>query len=565
MDSPRFEELEFEQQIEVVKEKSFDQKGELILKSHHPEQLVPSLPPEEFFLVYQATHAELIPDLISYANPTQLVFIADLECWREDQIHPKKFLQWLRYLYDAGPEKLLQWLGRADFEMVVAAFKPHLGVLKLAPPEEEIDEILGDHPYFTVDGYYYCLVKEEELELLKRSLEFLFGEDKAFYIQLMEGLISELQAESEVEASRLRQERLAEEGFPEKEEAYRIYRPLSKEEWDHLPKEKFASGIEPIENAPFLVPTLGSLERLFFDDAFTIMLTHATPQQRDYLQLELTHLSNKAIVCSGTEFSNEQRIRESIQRVCRYLSIALEELSDRDLEKAGKLIGEHWLEHLFRWGNSSVLSLRDVAEEILGMFWKGKARYLYPLMGGPYGEILQGVLRTHPQFYDPTVRGSLSPLRDFRSLNELHQTLNSLTEIRQFFVWFGFHFPDWIQQLPLIRRKMIHGVELNIASMVGTCLAHWIIEGAYCLNPLSLEELRRFFRAGFQGKPPQRKLKEEVKERFRSQSPQGTEIFLPDGFCQWIFRECEIGLGGLSPDQELDPRFISGVLISART
>ena len=321
MDIREYENLNSDEQEQIFHKSPFREKGELLMHSHNPGALTRSLSSEELYLVTRTLDTEERGEIIRHASVFQLFFIADIDCWKKDRIDGRSFLQWLEVLLAAGDDKLLAWLTEMDYEAVVSGFQQ---VIQVDKPDHEwtLDEALGDLPYFTIDQMYYIQVQEENLETIKRALEILFQGNRGRYFAVLEGVLGEMSDEVEEEAYQRREMRLAERGFPDFETAQKIYRPLTREEFENFPKKNpKTSQSHPEDSAIPNYVVMWSPDRFFLDDVLHSFQDDTTGI-RDRLQEELAWISNKVIACEGIDLSSEEKEigRASCrERVCQYV------------------------------------------------------------------------------------------------------------------------------------------------------------------------------------------------------------------------------------------------------
>ncbi|HXV28130.1 MAG TPA: DUF6178 family protein, partial [bacterium] len=414
MDHEQFESLKPEEQEKIFHQSSFRDKGDLILHSHYPERLAQSLSQEELYLVTREMDLEERSEIIRYANLNQLVFISDIDCWKRDRIQPRGFIKWLETLQEADERRLLAWLVEMDYEAVVAGFKQVIRVLK---PEWEYpsDETLGDQPYFTLDQRYFVLVEEENLETVRRAIEILFEHHRGRYAAILEGILGEMDDVVEEEAFRKRETRLADLGFPDPETAYRIYKPITSEEFEKFPAKKRDPAVMSGEKRFPHYPVLWSQDSLFFDQVL-LFFKQESGEIAEGVEEELAWLSNKVIACEGIDFSSEERVRHGTERVRRFLNIGLEALSGSDTAKAREIVADHWLETVFRTGVTQILDVRNLASEMLKTYWKGEPKAFIEFLSPPYEPVLRGLLKILPEWHDPKALDHPHQLRDFRTL-----------------------------------------------------------------------------------------------------------------------------------------------------
>ena len=549
MNAEEFEQLSDEDQEKIFHQTPFRERGELFLHSHHPERLIKSLSQEELYLLTREMDFEERGEVLRYANLPQLFFISDMDCWKKDRLDPRRFVQWLETLLEADERRLLAWLVEMDYETVVTGFKNIIRVLK---PEWEYpsDEILGDLPFFTLDERYFISVKEENIETVRRSIEILFENNKGRYTVILEGVMGELEYEAEEEAFQNRATRLAERGFPDSETAHHIYRPLSKEEFDRFPPKNSTKEDREARSLSGGFSQLARVlkEKLFLDEVL-LFIREEPLVLREKIEEELAWLTNKVIACEGIDFASEERVRDGIERARHFVSIGLELLSAGDLQKAGETVKERWLEIIFRWGATELLTLRTEAYRVVDQYWKGEKKSILYFLDGPYGSILQGLLRAIPACYDPEVKDQVESLREFKNVRDIDRIRKTLIQIKRIHEFLADKFPSLFHRLNL---EMTQGnPQTNLFSLLGTIFAHFSLNGKLSSSPLTLKELERFRKKGLDSK-------EEFLNQFFSNEDQEILRFL------WaiVFEKINEELLGLEASREVNPRYVTALCVS---
>lgn len=529
-----YEQLNPKEQEEVFHKAPFRERGELLIYSHYPDQLVRSLSREEFYLLTRELDSEERGEVLRHATLPQLFFMSDLDCWKRDQIDGPSFVHWLEALLLAGDDKLLAWLVTMDYEMVVSGFKELIRVLK---PDWEYaaDEILGDQHYFTLDNLYYISVEEDNIETVRRAIEVLFENHRGRYAALLEGLLSEMNYELEEEAYQRRTDRLSERGFPDPESARHIYLPLSKEDFEKFPRKPFekrnwAGG--PLRG--YL--TTWSRQSLFLDQVL-LLFRDESKDVKEGIEEEMAWISNKVIACDGVDFASEERVRNGIERARCLVNIGLEALSGKDLEQAREVLKNRWVEIIFRWGVSELDALRKEADTITAGSWKGRSQPLLEFLGEPYEQIFRGIFnRPVPRLFDPSVSPEQNFFRDFHHTADVEQARLSLREVSLLHAWLSRSFPSFFNRPP----------PAGLLPVMGTCLAHFTLEEKLSYQRLSAEDLVAFLNRGL-----------SEKEKFLSQAFTPEEQTGLQAFLGILFQRMEEELTGLNPAKKIDPRFIS--------
>lgn len=420
IDIHEYENLDFEKQEEIFHKTPFREKGELLMHSHNPAALTRSLSREELYLMTRTMDTEERGEVIKYASLPQLFFISDIDCWKKDRMDGRSFIQWLQVLLAAGEQQLLSWLLEMDYEAIVSGFQQ---LIRVEKPDREWtnDEVLGDMPFFTIDDMYHIYVQEENVEVVKRALEVVFENHRGRYVAIIEGILAELSNEVEEQAYQRREMRLAERGFPDYETAQKIYRPLTREEFDSFPKK--TSNADEAGREDYVLPNyavLWSPDRFFLDDVLH-SFQDDTSGTRDQLQEELAWISNKVIACEGIDLSSEAKVRHGVERARGLINIGLESLAGHDLKKAREVLKERWLEVVFRWGMTQVLELKNEATRLVKEQWNADQVEFYNHLDPPFDLIFVGLYKeAFPICYDASAKGP-NPYRDFQTLEDVER------------------------------------------------------------------------------------------------------------------------------------------------
>ena len=568
-----FEELAFEEQCKIVYDTSPAQRGDLIIRSQDPERLVHSLSAEDFYLMVREMDRTNIPEIIQNAHFSQLEFMADFECWDNDVISEKGFIQWLICLEDAGSEKLAMWLLNTEFSMVIAGFKRYVTVLK-PYHEERVDEVIGDKPYFSLDGLYYIMIDEENMQTIQRAIEVLFEKAKHYYYNLLEGIMSEMDAIVEEEAFSHRQVRLGEKGFPTQEGASRIYRIIDTDEWNKYSKRFMDTEDKARNNRPLpMYPTLWQEEKLFLDDVLATLAQVPRELQRTIYQ-ELVWLCNKIITVRGMHHFGETLVKESFAHARYMLNIALEDLSEGHLENAHTILTERWIEYLFRWGFTPLIKIRDEGERIIRSYWDFSVERLCEFIDEPFGPFLHGIMRTRPQFYDPRLSGDLYQLRDFQNIQEVRMVRRTVSIIENVFkLLCSQPFNGWKRFMNEHSISVqIDSSDVKISTLIFTIFSQFILSNSISLKPLNVNELKVLLKIAFMGHRKTSDIKHirpDLKANFITQLFTKINFFSQDDFnslkdiFEISFRKGEEELGLLNVRTKPQIRFIQCVLLTS--
>lgn len=564
-----FEELKFEEQCKIVYQTPITRKGDLIVRSEQPEALLNTFSAEEAYLMVREMDSTNVPELVQYANFAQLQFMSDFECWQGDAISDRGFIQWLEYLEEASDEKLRLWLTCTDFKLLIAGFQKCMTVLK-PYHEEAVDEVIGDNPYFTLDGLYYIMISEDNLQIVKRAVAMLFDQEKHLYYNLLEGIISETGILIEEEAYSSHQLRMSEKGFPEREAAMQIYRPLSEDEWEKHAKRKRGIRVDTQEALP-MYPVQWTEEKLFFDD---VLATLSGVERNEALNVyqELVWLCNKIIVAEGAMHFNEKRVRSALNHARYVLNIALEDLSGGDIAKGHALLMQHWVEYLFRWGFSRITRMRPQAERMVKSSWEYDRQRLYHFLEKPFGESLRGLFQMIPRFYDTGEDSNIEKSREFKTLRDVVISERRIACIQNLFYMLNADaFDGWQSFLnEFSTTAILDHEDVSIVSIVFTVMARCVLDKSFQLKPLVKQDIGKLMQKLFLGKKQEGELREIAPEvRARCIKKISAQCFANDSkrieelhpFFEIIFKSVAEELGSIMEDDTCEERFITCLLI----
>ncbi len=492
-----FSDLAFNKQVEIINQSLLQDKGDLILDSDSPETIIASLVPENFYQILIHSDKDNWPDLFKHANSNQMVFTSDFECWETDVINQNQLLSWIDMLYLSGEEVILRWILDVDFEFLVGGLMDFIEVIK-TEHLELIDDYIGDRPFFTLDNMYYICIDCDNLQPIKRVLEMLFVDHKKKYLVLLEALIATGKAEIVEAAYKFRNDRLTIFGFPDKEEGFRIY--LSLEDWSQIKPKENIKAFSKISNKNQLYPVLENNGLLFIDKVLDIC-----DSQPDFLSeftFEITSLTNKIIICENMDFRDHETTLTALLRVKSFLSIALEELSSNNIEKAKDILERYWLEDIFRRGITLTKRLKSTVENIYTKSTFDDFHDFAKFAGHPLEDKLHGACKFIPMKLKDNSSFEVMELEDFSNYKQLRYLGIELEEFQELLSFFTKHFGLDLKNI--INKDFselnYHGDNLNIISLLATYVIHQGLTHQVMCEPLDEDAIKKFVDIYFQNK-----------------------------------------------------------------
>ena len=365
-------------------------------------------------------------------------------------------------------------------------------------------------------------------------------------------------AESEEEAYRLRNIRLAEKGFLPYEEAIGIYQPMKIRDFK-VQDNKFIPQ-DPDRKLFFPVPLYhtGVIEE---ENHFTVALKNIRPGVvLEQIQTEFAGLCNQIISADQKIIREKDELKGMVKKACGYLNIGLEKLIE-DNEKYNTehcitLIQNYPLSSIFRIGFGLALDLKWRAERWLKKSWFTSKGLLLGFWGEDWTGVLGGLLIKKPLFFDNYKTGEL--YREFNSIDDINKTESVLNEIIAFDEIFSL---ISIEPDPAVKDFLTH------KNFILTLWARHTLGLSEKLIALTIEEFRTFFNGLWKGNEQPRKTSLSIKESFLDWVSSKTELMnyeisqkLGQSFND-LFDEIENEYGTVSRN-DLDPRYIHLFLVA---
>ncbi|MGB9698414.1 MAG: DUF6178 family protein [Thermodesulfobacteriota bacterium] len=456
---------------------------EKILDSPHPAALVAKIPEIEIFLTIKEVGEQDALDLISLTTPEQLTYLLDLDLWDKDQILPDRFLFWLEILEQCGTNKLRQFFRTADIEFLGSAFRKVLRVHQSPYPEEAPEEKKGA-PLFSLDQIYYLeFLEEKNAPLLMRLFHFLYASLPDVYQALMEQIFWGIPAEDEELALRWRNGRLADQGFPNFDEALEIY--------SYFPPEK-------IKRSRFFV--LPKLEESFHPPMYLEVASKGTflgltlqndlPEEtKERIKWELTGLINRVLIADGSHLGDVEALYQSARKALQTLDLGLKYLSQENPAEARQLLEKIPLTRIFQAGFSLTLDLKRKAQELMQKGWLANIPRRADILDSPLKETIKGLLRKRPLFFNENT-GNFTP---FAALTEISLTADRLDKISCLGEIILELFGISVDELSNIEKEPCFFTDPPLSTICLTFLAQGFLHGSSKLAPLTILELNKIY------------------------------------------------------------------------
>jgi len=381
-------------------------KVDALLDAPDPRALVRSLPAEDLYFTLKEVGIDDAHELVTLASPAQFRSFVDLDCWRRDGLQPRALLPWLRAALEG--DDFAKKLRTLDVEIVELLLRETVDVWDR---EEDPDREPLGHPWTSPEGRYVLDFKleGEDLQALQRAVGSYYDEDPLQAVRFLEAVRWELPSELEETALRFRTGRMADLGFPELEQALKLYAYVDPDA--ALPTESS----RPDEPPGFFLASLGS--RGFLDEALA-KLPADGPLRIDR---ELAYVFNGALVADGVEPGDLDGVRRQLAAARDHLALGLEYTAQGDAARGAELLLTVPIARIFQVASGLTLKRKFRADRLAQTGFAG-----FPgakdtsWFDAPLGAAVEGLRRKRPQLAVALERdGGAHELRPFRSRKDL--------------------------------------------------------------------------------------------------------------------------------------------------
>ena len=399
---------------------------DVILDERDPAALVRALPGDELYLTIQEIGLGDAVELVQLATPEQFRTFLDLACWPGDRVEPRRALTWLRAARAGSlesPRAAARWkakLSALDGELLDLVLRSTLRVHDLQ--EDEDPHLESDRFLRTPENKFVIefLVDGAEYMAVRGLVDDLYAEDPFRATRLLSAIRWELPSELEETALRWRTGRLADLGYPSRQEA------LS---WFARP----AARPSPPAGTPARPPGF-YLERLGTGSLLARAAARLAAGARQHLELELVTAANAVLVADAIDPGDLESVRSAVATGRAFVEMGLEDASGGDEARAVEVLATTAVKSLFQRGFGRVLALGWRAERLIAAGHAGTRDE--PLLDAPLGEAVSALARRRPLYFPgleaprsewgSPAAGAFEP-RGFLSSGEVVRTAEALS------------------------------------------------------------------------------------------------------------------------------------------
>ncbi len=386
---------------------------------------VRSAPYQDLFLAIKAVGLADSQELLLLATSGQRRGFIDLDCWRKDSFHMASFMEWMAAYMQCGPEEAAAAARAVDANLLALFLRNNIRIHAL-----ETDEPFPELPLILTPDQRFGIEVTGEAEggtMARLLLDAIFRMDASLGYDLIDRVRWDNRVSMEEEAYQNKRRRLEEIGFVDYYEALSIYgevgptaapqlqRALQEEDDPH----RVSSTLPAL-----LVASLAPGEHLW-----RALGTIQDSRQAELISQQLAALANRILSVHSVTTGDLEKVKPALEEMRDTLNLGLERLTQGRASLAASALKQQDMLGLFRTGFSLLADLRAEADRVIH---RGRLRLQgarRTLLESPQAELLDGLRRHRPLFFEGVEDSRRAGYRNFRGLADVESTRRSLNEI----------------------------------------------------------------------------------------------------------------------------------------
>lgn len=322
--------------------------------SNRPDmpQIVPTLSSRDLYLAVKQNGVLESLEVLSHLSTEQWVRFCDYDTWHKDRLAPKEVLRWVSVYKHLSPEKMYERFRALDEEYQIATLSTYIRVYD-SSEYESFDADRQDRLYrFPGEELFYEVISEdEEIQSgIEDLISIAMGEDMAYAMSVISHAGYAVPLESEHLLAQFRKARLEEDGFVAEDEAKEAFYPLKA--YEILGLQNRCSML--IQSG--LVPSQETSDELFFTKVLQQVKGSLSLKEQQRWMQSVMHLANCLAAAIDLETDDLSGLELLLEHCTGLLSIALEDLSQKDPLAACWIIQREHPKTLFRYGMTLIRS-----------------------------------------------------------------------------------------------------------------------------------------------------------------------------------------------------------------
>lgn len=372
----------------------------LITLAQDSAQLVRAMAADEFAGTVLELGGEDAGGLIAMSSDEQLTYLLDLTGWVKEKLAPARYEAWVPIIIQGGTQRVKRWLDTTDVEVLALIMAHWLRVVKWLASQDE-QEPPDDLPSFTLDGVYFIDFHNKDMRDYAAQVMVVLKNDlPVLYQRVLESMLWESAAGMAEDASMWRSGRMADLGFPTREEAFEIWAkaPPGEDAWQKLATKdemNFMSAAPPRSDA-----SLGLLPK---EEMLPVVAGSLEGPALDRLRAELTYVANCGVVALDADPADPDAVARSARESLGLANIGLGLLSEGDPQQAKEIVARMGITAMARQGAHGIRNLNARAWALATDGWLSKAPGAVLILDEPLDRWVAGLMFPRPRCYDPAM------------------------------------------------------------------------------------------------------------------------------------------------------------------
>lgn len=525
---------------------------------------VRSAPYQDLFLAIKAVGLADSQELLLLATSRQRRGFIDLDCWRKDSFHMASFMEWMAAYMQCGPEEAAAAARAVDPNLLALFLRNNTRIhfLEMDEPFPELPLILTPDQRFGIE----VTGEAEGGTMARLLLDAIFRMDGSLGYDLIDRVRWDNRVSMEEEAYQNKRRRLEEIGFVDYFEALSIYgeggptaapqlqRALQEEDDPH----RVSSTLPAL-----LVASLAPGEHLW-----RALGTIRDSRQAELISQQLAALANRILSIHSVTTGDLEKVKPALEEMRDTLNLGLERLTRGRASLAASALKQQDMLGLFRTGFSLLADLRAEADRVIR---RGRLRLQgarRTLLESPQAELLDGLRRHRPLFFERAQDSRRAGYRNFRGLADVESTRRSLNEIEAlgqiFWSLMAGPGPEFTPEgLRQVNQDLD---ELRFGTLFITAVLNQVRGKHFRPDPISVPQLQDVLRnLGPSGADPRHLaygMRAVARARLDSLGPEMDRLEILNPFVEsW----CRAGAEELAPlrgESEIIPQWVTTVLLS---
>jgi len=386
-------------------------------------------------------------------------------------------------MQQADCEKLVGWMLNEGEYFSYFFFYRSIEVIVL---ENKDDAYNIPEGFFSLEGQIYIRVRDQEYrECIENILKTTAHQNLTKYQSLLLGLAGVLPDEVEEEIYRLRNVRLAEQGFLPFEEAVAVYSPL---QLDALVQKDRASMLDFLnyDDIHSLVPLLPLAQIRTHNLVLEVIGGIGDPLLLDRLRLEFAGLVNRILIADLLIPHEMENFYKASLKAARIINLAVEKASGHDQARTEDILRHHNLITLFRAGYGLIMKLHWETERWFKQSWFNGQDLKPDFWGEEWGGILYGLLLKRPVYYIGSKESD--EYRDFERLTELSNCMEVICRLMVLDSLF-----ERLAKIYKVDESIIKSPEITYRPMLFNLWARLFLKLEPSISSVSIEQAKLFF------------------------------------------------------------------------